>query len=440
MKKFLSSNWLVGFIIILISTFYLLGVAQVPFHPDEQTQIFMSGDWEQLLTHPSHLFWQPHQHQDLRMRYRELDPPLTRWIIGIGRWIAGLPAPEVDWDWTKDWEANQAAGALPSPHLLLISRLSVAIFFPVSLFLMFQIGQSLGGKTIAWLNIFALSSNALVLLHTRRAMAESALLFTAILTLWAMDHFRQKTIWLAISAALAFNSKYLNAPLILLCLLAIIFQPKKSQPSSQKVVLQLFQFLIIFMIITLALNPFLWRHPLSAIQDAWQQRKELVNQQVWIYSLNNPDLVWKTIPERFFGLFINLFINQPAIADVANYTKFTHHAESLYFSNPLTWISRGIVTGGLMIILTLYGFIMALLRMKHGNFDKRRYLGLLWIGTIIQTLALVLFNPLPFQRYVMPLIPFICIWMSFGLESLARLGIQLYQRISRAGFHSSLSP
>ncbi|MGB9668923.1 MAG: hypothetical protein ACPL0B_00925 [Anaerolineales bacterium] len=431
MKKILSSNWLMGFIIAIISMVYLNGIAQVPFHPDEQTQIFMSGDLEQLFIHPYSLFWQPDQHQDLRLRYRELDPPLTRWIIGIGRMLAGIPAPTVDWDWTKDWEANQAAGALPSPHLLVTSRLSVALLFPISLFLMFQIGKSLGGIPIAWLNMLALSSNALVLLHTRRAMAESALLCTAILTLWAIGQFQHNTIWLGIPAALAFNSKYLNAPLMILCLLAIIFQPTKPRQPTIKVAFQIFQFLFIFMIITLALNPFLWNHPWSAIQDAWQQRNEFVNQQVRTYGYNNPDLVWRTIPERIIGLFINLFINKPAIADVANYIKNTHLAESAYYSNPLTWFSRGVVTGGILIILTIYGFITAFLRIKRENFNKQRYLGLLWIGTIIQSFALLLFNPLPFQRYVMPLIPFVCIWMSFGLDSLGRLGILLYRQFRR---------
>lgn len=429
MIKILSSNWLIGFIITLISIVYLLSITQVPFHPDEQTQIFMSGDLEQLFTHPTDLFWQPNQNQDLRMHYREIDPALTRWMIGIGRLITGIPAPIVDWDWAKDWETNQRTGALPSHYSLLTARLSVAFLFPFSLFLMFQIGKTLDGIPMAWLVMLGLASNALVLLHTRRAMAESALLFTAILTIWTMDHFQQKPTWLAIPAALAFNAKYLNTPLIILCLFAIVFQPTKPHGTLKKGLVQIFQFLLIFIIITLILNPFLWKHPLSAIQDAWKQRNELVNRQVLTYSYNNPDFLWRTIPKRAFGLFINLFINQPAIADVANYTKYTHSTESAYFSNPLNRIARGVVMGGIITILSLYGFIMALWRMKDDNFNKRNYLFLLWIGTLIQTLALLVFNPLPFQRYVMPLIPFTSIWLAFGLESTSRIFILISREV-----------
>ncbi len=432
-------NWGVYFVIGVISIAYWFGLGKVPFHPDEQTQIYMSGDLEQLFSQPTQLFWQPNHHQDLRQRYRELDPPLTRWLIGIGRLIAGLPAPDVDWNWTKDWDGNQASGALPSPMLLLVSRLSVAILFPISLLLMFQIGFSLGGKPIAWLTMLTLAGNALVLLHTRRAMAESALLGTAILTLWAIGQIRHKTYWLAIPAALAFNAKYLNAPLIFVCLLAIFYPLDRNHLSLKSRIFRIIHFLFLLMSVTLILNPFLWSSPWKAVQDAWQLRKELVNEQVIAYSSSNQDFVRDTIPKRAFNLMVNIFINRPAIADVANYIQNTRAAEDIYFSNPFTWFSRGIIAGGLAAILTLYGFIMALWRVKYASPVSSRYLILIWLATIFQMAALIIFNPLPFQRYVMPLIPYICIWLSFGLESVGKLGIFSYQQIISAWYKRTKS-
>ena len=114
-------------IILALTLAYLAGLAGVPFHPDESTQLFMSSDLNTLFSRPADLFWSTANEQDARQIYRELDAPLARYLIGVGRTIASLPALPVDWDWSKSWEENQTAGALPDARLLLVGRLSVAL-------------------------------------------------------------------------------------------------------------------------------------------------------------------------------------------------------------------------------------------------------------------------------------------------------------------------
>ena len=48
-----------GFIALLglLTIYYFGGLAQVPFHPDESTQIYMSSDFDQLLSDPLSLTW-----------------------------------------------------------------------------------------------------------------------------------------------------------------------------------------------------------------------------------------------------------------------------------------------------------------------------------------------------------------------------------------------
>jgi hypothetical protein len=279
--------------------------------------------------------------------------------------------------------------------------------------------------------MLSLASNALVLLHTRRAMAESTLLFTSILTLWTLQRFRQNTYLLAIPAALAFNAKQSNAPLALICLIAILFPLFEKKPLLRKRLLQVALFLFIFVAITVILNPFLWSDPWKAAQAAWLARKDLVQRQATVLALGNPHLVWETIPERILGLFIHLFLSPPAIGDVANYLEQTRISEIIYFSNPMTWISRGLIAGTIMAILTFYGFIVAPLRARLTDLSARRYTLLLWMGTLIQIAVQVYLIPLPFQRYVMPLVPFACIWLAFGLHSLGRLGLALLKKATQ---------
>ncbi|MEJ5201364.1 MAG: hypothetical protein WHV66_03940 [Anaerolineales bacterium] len=431
MKIIRANNWLLFTTILLLSIGYLARVPVVPFHPDEQTQLFMSGDLERFFANPTDLFWNPEREQDVRQQYRELDAPITRLLLGLGRQLVRLSAPTVDWDWTKDWQYNERAGAVPSQQLLVTGRLSVAFLFPISLLLIFQIGYALGGKPIAWLTMLSLASNALVLLHTRRAMAESTLLFTSILTLWTLQRFRQNTYLLAIPAALAFNAKQSNAPLALICLIAILFPLFEKKPLLRKRLLQVALFLFIFVAITVILNPFLWSDPWKAAQAAWLARKDLVQRQATVLALGNPHLVWETIPERILGLFIHLFLSPPAIGDVANYLEQTRISEIIYFSNPMTWISRGLIAGTIMAILTFYGFIVAPLRARLTDLSARRYTLLLWMGTLIQIAVQVYLIPLPFQRYVMPLVPFACIWLAFGLHSLGRLGLALLKKATQ---------
>jgi len=133
-------------VITIASLIYLAGVSRVPFHPDESTYLYMSSDFETFYRQPSVVFWQPEPADELRQHYRLVDPPLLRSWIGFVRWLTGQPLLAADWDWSKFWQENQAAGALPSPGLLQTARLAVALLFPLTLIFMFLAGKQLGGE------------------------------------------------------------------------------------------------------------------------------------------------------------------------------------------------------------------------------------------------------------------------------------------------------
>ncbi len=183
---------LFGFFVVLAlySVWYLSGVASVPFHPDESTYLFMSNELTVSLQNPGSQAWQSQPVDPLRQQYRLLNPPLIHHILAIGRWIAGQPALNADWDWRLSWDENVSAGALPSQGLLMAGRMAAAALLPVSLLLMFLSVRRISGDFAAWVAVGLLATNALVLLHTRRAMTEGPMLFGLMLCMWVFTKMR----------------------------------------------------------------------------------------------------------------------------------------------------------------------------------------------------------------------------------------------------------
>jgi|SRR5271157_1785774 len=416
MKKIrLPSEWLFYFFVLILTIMYLGGIQSVPFHPDESTAIFMSTDFETFFTKPSLLFWNPNNEQDLHQHYRELDAPISRYLIGFGRWITGLPATTNDWNWSASWEKNQQSGALPSARLLLVSRLSVAVLFPFSLLLLFEVVRKIGNNFIAWTTVILFAFNALILLHTRRAMSESALVFTTILSIWSFVKFNKYPWLIAIPVTLAFNAKQSAGVLALVGILTVIWISFQKQRPKINIARNLVLYLILFLGITLLLNPFLWSNPIRATIVAIQSRQNLLEQQIATLASVNPEKLLPTIPIRFEALLTQLYFTTPAIADVANYLQQTHTAETLYLSNPLNHLFRDIAGGAILLILTLLGLSYSALNIIKAK-GQTRELSLLTLAGIAQFLGLGLVVSLPYQRYCLPMVPFVCIWCAMGLN------------------------
>ncbi len=414
----LKRNWVFLLFALAVSTAYLIGVARVPFHPDESTQIYMSGDLELFFQDPTALFWRADPAQPLRQHYRLLDAPLARDLIGLGRQVAGLSATPADWDWSKSWEQNRQAGALPDEHLLWVSRFSLALLFPLSLALFFAAAHTLGGPPLAWLASLLFAGNALVLLHTRRAMAEGPLLFTICLMLFALVRLRKHLWLLAVPAALAFNAKQSAAGLFLVGLVAIFWTAKRSLRQRM---LDALLCGLAFALVTLLLNPFLWSDPLRAGQAALTARASLAGAQVGFFGAVEPVLVLGTGLQRLVGLISQLFIAPPAFADVGNYLQQTHASEVAYLANPLNDLLRGFMGGAVLMLLAVYGSILAALDLRRFEPKLRRNLGLLLIAGLVQLLVLLALIPIPFQRYYLPLIPFACLWSAYAVLNLIKM-------------------
>jgi len=414
LNKFLKSDILALIIIVAISIAYWFGATSVPFHPDESTQLYMAADFRTIFTNPSSLIWRQQPETNLRMHYREIDPPFSRYLIGFGLMIVGQKPLDQDWDWSKSFQANSQAGVLPNTNQLFAGRLAVAALFPFSLVCAYYLGKKLHSPGLGWLSFGLIAINSLVLIHTRRAMAESGLLFGVLLSLLGAVAWRRQRFWLALPAALAFNAKYTALPLALIGLIAVVWDYQNQITPWKKKIVNAVIYCTLFLAVTFALNPFLWNSPIQALKDAAVERDTLLERQREEIGQANSSQSLNTIGQRGVAILSQVFIAPPASEDVGNYTIDLQKSITKYTSNPMHVFMRGWMGGSVILCLTLAGlifFIFWLIRKKPISRS-----GILILGAfLLQITAILIAIQLPFQRYYIPLIPFTSIFLAFSL-------------------------
>lgn len=411
----LTGKLLRSLVILLLSLAYFSGLMAVPFHPDESTNLFMAADFEALFHHPASLVYQPDQPVDLRTHYRLVDPPLTRYLVGFSQAILGLSPLPADWDWSASWQQNAARGALPSHALLFSGRLVAIILFPFSLLLIFWLGRKIHSPAAGWGALLLFASSSLILLHTRRAMAEPGLVFFSLLSLWIILRHPGQSWLSAIPLALAFNAKYSAIPLVLAAGVNILWRAR-AQTWRERLE-NLGFFILIFALLTFALNPFLWGDPLRAIPAALQERQSLVAGQVAALTAIRPDLALPGWWDRMQVNLVQLYFAPLAIQDIGNYSLELRAMTTHYLANPLHLLWRGMAAGAILLALTSAGLLLSLLQSLR-NPQRRRENLLLLVAGLAQWIGLSALLSLPFQRYVLPLVPFVCLWSGVTLAQL----------------------
>jgi len=414
--------------ILLLSLVFFLRLMQVPFHPDESTQIFMSSDLQELFSSPRRLIWLGAADEDREMQLRMLDAPLTRYMIGVGGWLTNQNALPVDWDWTKSFDYNQQAGALPANSLLLTARLSVSFFFPLSLVLFWLVLKKNFSPAAGWVGIFSAAGNALVLLHTRRAMAESLTFFLVIWLIYILYQKRHSPVILGLAAGLAFCAKQSTVIWILAAFACILFGSYSFADTFKRKITNLFICAGAFILVVLLLNPFLWKYPFSAFQRAYTLRQDLVSRQFADISRVSPSSALHSPVQRVGALAANLFFTPPAIEDTTNYIDELSVSINRYNEDPVNSILRNIPGGFIVLVFTLLGVYTAI---RPGSKLHTRENLLLVLAGLTQFLFLASTIPLPFQRYVIPLAPTAIVFFAVGTSKLIELIWQIIETKKR---------
>jgi 4-amino-4-deoxy-L-arabinose transferase-like glycosyltransferase len=379
----------------------------------------MSSDFEQLISDPLSLRWQANQESNAKQRYRELDAPLTKYIIGFGRSIIGLPPLSVDWNWSKTWDENRKVGALPDSQLLGVSRLSITLLMPISLIFVYLSAQNIAGSIAGLTSVIYLGLSALILTHTRRAMAEGALLFSISFFIWSLSK-GVKHPWITgLAAALAFNSKQTAIVLAPIGILGVSWISKNSENYVLRICKNLIVYLVTFFLVTLMLNPYLWGEPLKAAAASWLARQNLADHQVAdIREIASSQLL-ETPSQRVAAMFAQLYLTPPSFAEIGNYRDDTASSENAYLSIPGHNIGRGFIAGSILSILSIFGIVSAGTHIVSNKTPNKHLLLLLLLATLTQGIFLLFVLPLPWQRYYIPMMPFVSLWAAYGLEMIS---------------------
>lgn len=418
MKETFRTHWLFLLLWIPISLFSFRGVEKIPFHPDESTYIFMSQDFDPWLTRPASLGWDAAKLDDPAQRYRAIDPPLGKYLIGLGRTLAGLQSTSTDWDWTASWTENQEAGALPDERLLLSARLAVTALIPLSMLLTYLTGIHIEGRMTGLIGAVLLGLNGLTQLHARRAMNEGPLLFGLLFLLWAVTHPRPRGWLIGLGMALAVYAKHSAGTLVPAGCWAAGWIPSSEIPSARQRLFNLGQAGVVFIFLTVAFNPILTRNPLQAIDWGFQERITFLERQTKEFEARDPTLRQQNISGRLIATFAQVYLLPPSFSEAGNYAGETMPAEIAYLQNPGVQLLRGPIWGTVFLILTLFGTIVGVLKTRAPRQGQGRAVILTLTATGLTLIPVLWLVDLPFQRYYLPLVPFASLWSGFGLASL----------------------
>jgi len=417
------NSWAPALGLLLLTGFQLWGMRIVPFHPDEGSLLFQSRDLEAFLRSPASLAWSADREADPELSYRLLNAPLPKYVLGLGRWLAGVDEVEVsvDWNWSRDWDANLAGGALPDSRALLAGRTASTALLPFAAIFIYLSGKKLGGPGVGLLAAALLGLNALVLVHGRRAMAEGTLVAAICFGLWSVIE-SDKRPWLAgIGMALAVGAKHSALAMLPVGVLAA-FWPAGPAPGTRHQITALGLFLLVFLALTLFLNPVVWSDPVSAIRDIFESRMSLVQDQIQAQAV--ADQLAISVPlqgiDRLAVLIAHLFLTPPQFEEIGNYRAELAASVAHYLAIPGHTLLRGRTLGGLSFGLTTFGLIFGLRSLRAGSGASTRPVALLLLSTAALAVSLYVGIPLPYQRYYLPLVPLICLWSGFALARFVR--------------------
>src|SRR5690349_21025097 len=165
---------------LALAVYILVGIVSVPFHGDEAMQITMSRDYfTAIVDHqPQSLMVSPPYSVDTPSWLRLINGSVNLYTMGLSLQIAGYGEKDLPpiWVWPLSYDENVARGNRPSQPMLVISRISSAVFLAVSVAVLFGIGWQLRGRWAAYVASGLYAINPVVLINGRRAMMEGSVL------------------------------------------------------------------------------------------------------------------------------------------------------------------------------------------------------------------------------------------------------------------------
>ncbi|MEP6987453.1 MAG: phospholipid carrier-dependent glycosyltransferase [Chloroflexota bacterium] len=434
--------WLAALII-----YAALGLKLAPFHGDEAMHIYTSKDYTTVfIDHKlQSLPVNPPYDIDSDSRLRLLNGSVMRYTVGFIMQAEGLTKqdlpPRPGWDWGLHYADDIASGHLPSEPVLMAGRTAALIYFALSIIAMFGIGWQFGGRWVAYIATALYALNPIILLNGRRALVEGAMLGFGLLAIWiALEIARRrekgaKGLWgwwlaLIVSSALALVSKYSGTIFVagafggifIAEVVRVVRKPTEGNPlrpysSLVSSTLKLTASGLLALALVVALSPALWNDPVSRVRDLGQMLQEQVEIVVSILAPNAPT----TIPQRVEGIVTQPFLTPVAYFEQASWADAAPVMASIatYEASPLSGIPVNPVIGIILTVLTGVGLV-AVFWSRLRPYESWAVSPVLVIWLLV-TIANLLINPLPWQRYYLPLIPIDALLVAIGVMGIIKV-------------------
>lgn len=418
MKRLFDAIWLallVAFVFAIPPTFHGDEAMYLSMSRDYAT-VFLDGDLAALRVEPPY-------YMDSDAQLRLLNGSVQRYAAGFLWHLAGATADDLPtrpgWNWGADYDANLAAGHVPKPTVLAAGRLASSIFFALSIVVLFALAWQFGGRLPAYVASALYAVNPILLLNGRRAMQEGSMLLFGLLVVLVAVHMSKRrferqsiplALWAAliVTAALALVSKH-SAIVFVGSAFGWIFLTEVLRRPSQPLltILKLGGAGLLVVALVIALSPALWSDPRARFADLLQNRAFLLDIQI-----TADPLAPTTIPQRIQQIITEPFMSPLQHFEVAGWATYAPITDDVarYRASPFSGIQFGTIVGGLLMLLVLIGSFFSLRRSWRAGV-------LVWLGV---TVASLLVNPLPWQRYVLPLIPVYTLLAGIGLAGLLR--------------------
>ncbi len=400
-------------------------------------QITMSRDYFTAFVNqqPQALTVTPPYPVDSPQLLRLINGSVNLYAVGFSLHLADYREQDLPslWQWPLSYDDNVIRGDRPDQKMLVVSRISSALFLAASAAVLFGIGWQLKGRWAGYISSGLYALNPVILLNGRRAMMEgSVLCFGLLAILLAILICRGRNGWrwwfaLGIISGLTLASKHSGLVYVAAAFAWVIvreiqdFLPQRHREISAEPpphpspasdggsntiggsVIRGGLSVVVMVMVFIALSPAQWNNPIARLNDLIGQRAELLASQVKA----EPDAP-TPISERINGIITQPYIQAPVYFEVGFWAGAAPIQAEIAQYDPSIWsgFHAGTVIGAMLTLLAALGILVSVREWRTWKIGL-----LLWLAVVIASL---LVNPLPWQRYYLALYPLMNMLTAIG--------------------------
>ncbi len=118
------------------------------------------------------------------------------------------------------------------------------------------------------------------------------------------------------------------------------------------------------------------------------------------------------------AMLADLYLMPPIFAETSNYLEETKAAEIAYLQVFGHNALRGLFAGSIFLVMSVFGIVTSFRRTsKELSGNREAILICQWSTACLGAVIFILLG-LPWQRYLIPLVPLACLWSAYGIAQI----------------------